>query len=52
VVAELLAEARVLDRKNQTTFRLVAYLSGPSPPRPGETRSGNEDLSAWKDLVR
>jgi arylsulfatase A-like enzyme len=52
VVSDLLKQARELDEQNQRSFKPVTYLPGPAPPRPGQKRTGNEDLSAWVELQR
>lgn len=48
VVARLQALAVEYDTAMQNNRHKVMYVDGPQPPKPGEVRTGKEDLAPWK----
>lgn len=50
--ARLLEKARAFDSTFQPAIRPLTRLPGPPPPVPGQVRTGDEDLSAAKALIK
>ena len=51
IVTRLLEKARAFDHALQSQIRPVLRLPGPPPPAPGQIRSPQDDVTAWRQLI-
>jgi arylsulfatase A-like enzyme len=52
IVARLLQRAQAFDTAFQPQIKPVVFLPGPPAPAPNQLRKPEDDLSAWKELIR